>query len=90
MFEPFNVHDDGGIQVEEAFKILQKCGGSIAIKVIKTWLNGWVTSRRMHEDPMLGCLLGCRQGEDCLAHYLVCPHMYALQNFLFKDVSSNP
>ena len=31
---------------------------------IKTWLNGWTTSCRMHEDTLHRCLFGC--GSDNL------------------------
>ena len=46
---------------------------SIIAGVLKTWCNGWCTSRRFVEarkDCLYGC--GCHQG-DSLEHYLVCP-----------------
>ncbi len=55
-----------------------------AIKVVKTWLNGWATSARMHEEVVLPCLFGCSGKTDDLIHYLQCPHLYALCNYFFK------
>ena len=39
--------------------------------VIKTWCNGWVTSRRFKDDD-LGCIFGCAGGEHSIEHYAVC------------------
>ena len=64
--------------------------GHIALKVIKTWLNGWATSHRMHEDPILPCLFGCKDHRDSLPHYVMCPNIYAFQRYLFGDVPSDP
>ena len=61
------------------------------MKVIKTWLNGWATSHRMHEDKVLCCILGCGDGSlDSLTHYIHCPHMLAFQRYLFENVSTDP
>ena len=71
---------------EEAFSVLKNVGGGIAMKVIKTWLNGWATSHRMHEDNVLCCLLGYGDGSlDSLTRYIHCPHMLAFQKFLFEN-----
>ena len=90
LFSPFDINADGMLQVDLAIQTLKKVGGHIALKVIKTWLNGWVTSHRMHEDPILPCLLGCRGQSDTLEHYIMCPHVYAIQRFLLAEVSSDP
>jgi len=90
LFSPFDIDTDGMLQVDLAIKTLRKAGGHIVLKVLKTWLNGWVTSHRMHEDPILPCLLGCRDQKDTLKHYIMCSHMYAFQRFLVADVSSDP
>ena len=42
-------------------------------KALKTWLDGLVTSHGMQEDPILPCLLGCRDQKDTLMHYIMCP-----------------
>jgi len=90
MFRPFNIHADGMINVELAVNILRKVSGHIALKVIKTWLNGWATSHRMHEDTILPCLFGCKDYKDSLPHYIMCPKIFAFQRYLFGDVSSDP
>jgi len=90
LFSPFDINADGMLQVDLATHTLKKAGGHIALKVLKTWLNGWATSHRMHEDPILPCLLGCRGQKDTLKHYIMCPHVYAIQRFLLTEVSSDP
>ena len=57
---------------------------------MKSWLNGWATSHRMHEDPMLDCILGCSHVPDSLNHYVFCPHLFAFQRYLFGDISDDP
>ena len=52
---------------------------------MKTWTNGWITSRRMHEEATHNCLLGCRDCPDSLPHYLQCSHLYALVKFMLHD-----
>ena len=42
------------------------------------------------DDPILPCLLGCRDQKDTLKHYIMCPHVYAFQKFLLAEVSSDP
>ena len=60
------------------------------MKVLKCWCNGWASSRRYHEEPVLPCLFGCKHAEDDLHHYMQCPHLYALWTYLIPGVSSNP
>ena len=69
---------------------LKEVKGSVAMKVIKTWFNGWATSQRMHEDVTLCCLLGCHGAEDKLSHYAQCPYLYAMLKFLFSNMSDCP
>ena len=38
----------------------------------------------------LGCLLGCCNQSDSLKHYIHCPRLFALQKFLFQDISEEP
>jgi len=90
LFQPYNIFDGDGANFDEAFEILSKIGGHISLKVVKTWLNGWATSHRMHEDIVLKCLLGCNAADDSLSHYVFCPHMYAFQRYLFAGVSEDP
>ena len=60
--------------------------------VVKTLVNSWTTSARMHEDLVLPCIFGCGSSPhpdalmvissgptkpaDTLAHYMVCPILW--------------
>ena len=90
LFLPYDIQADGALDINSIFETLRKLGGSASMKVIKTWLNGWATSTRMHEDKDLGCLLGCCNQSDSLKHYIHCPRLFALQKFLFQDISEEP
>jgi len=90
LFRPFNIHTDGMINVDLAVHTLKTMSGHITLKVMKTWLNGWATSHRMHEDPILPCLFGCKDHKDSLPHYVMCPQIFACLMFLFRDISSDP
>ena len=70
---PYDIFAGDGPNFPEAFEILGKAGGHICTKVVKTWLNGWAMSHRMHEDVVLGCLVGCNDASDSLSHYVFCP-----------------
>ena len=47
------------------------------LMVIKTLVNSWSTSRRMHESVIHPCLF-CGDGEDDLAHYLICDVLWTV------------
>ncbi len=61
-----------------------------AMRVIKTWVNSWATSYRMHEPVLLPCLFGCANASDQLSHYVMCPILFALQTLLIPDAPQNP
>ncbi|CAK0856475.1 unnamed protein product [Prorocentrum cordatum] len=44
----------------------------IRASVLRTWLDGWCTARRLGSRGH-ACRLGCAAGEDCLRHYVRCP-----------------
>ena len=44
--------------------------------VLRTWLNGWATSTRYHEQVRHKCLWGCPVGDDTTAHYIVCRRLW--------------
>jgi len=46
-----------------------------ALIAIRSLFNGWVTSSRMHETPVLPSLCGCGKNDD-LFHYLRCPRLW--------------
>jgi len=90
VFAPFELSAESGFDLDGAFATLQSLSGSQAIRILKTWLNGWATSHRMHEDPVLDCLLGCDGAKDSLPHYVMCPHLFAFVSFFFEGTSSDP
>ncbi len=76
MFAPF---DTSGIEIPAALGVLAMMRKHDATRVFKTWVHSWATSYRMHEHVLLPCLSGCPGQPDRLAHYLMCPMLYALQ-----------
>ena len=47
-----------------------------AMCVIKTWVNGWTTSDRMHEPDIKPCIFGCANANDILSHYVHCTKLW--------------
>ena len=92
LFQPYVIDFDSTIHFQQSFKVLKKCGCAVAVKVIKGWCNGWASSHRYgnQEAIKLPCLFGCKNEKDSLSHYLICPHLLALQKFLVGDVSEWP
>ncbi len=97
MFLPYDIFDGEGSPASNgvftaAFALLKgkTLPSPVRIKVVKTWLNGWATSHRFHEDEIHDCLLGCKGEKDSLTHYVNCPHIYAMLRFLFVDISEDP
>ena len=90
LFMPFDIFAGVGANFDEAFEVLDRAGGPVGTKVVKTWLNGWATSHRMHEDHALDCLFGCKDAADSMNHYVFCPHLFAFQKFLFQGISDDP
>ena len=89
MFQPYELDFQQAIHLDRCWGALKKCRVADAVKIIKTWSSGWATSSRYHEGVLLPCLFGCKC-IDKLAHYFVCPHLFALWTFLAGDVSSDP
>ena len=90
MFQPYELDFQQAILLDGCWGALKKCRVADAVKIIKTWSNGWATSSRYHEGIILPCLFGCKACIDCLEHYIQCPHLLALWTFLAGDVSSDP
>ena len=82
IFQPYVLDFDSIIDLPDLLIRVQKLNAGNAAKVIKTWLNGWVTSYRMHEGCLHNCLLGCCGESDSMSHYVHCPHLYALIRYL--------
>ena len=49
---------------------------SVCTVVLKTVVNAWTTSHRLHETSLHPCLFGCRDGTDELKHYLKCGRLW--------------
>ena len=90
LFAPYDIYAEEGANFEAAYGLLDFVGGHVGLRVVKTRLNGWATSHRIHEDPIFECILGCKDAPDSLSHYIFCPHLYAFQRFLFDDISDDP
>ena len=88
-FLPFVVNASD-IDLEASLHALKGIGVANRAKVLKTWLNGWVTSHRMSEPVLLNCIVGCADEPDDLKHYLQCSRMYATACFVVQGTSDNP
>ena len=55
---------------------LRRCSTHIAMCAIKTYVNGWTTTHRFHEQARLPCIFGCRGCNDTLSHYLSCERLW--------------
>ena len=72
---PELVDDVAIVNLDHAFALLRGLPRHAAMCVLKSWLNGWCTSRRFHEARTLSCLLGC-PAPDTFAHYAACPRLW--------------
>lgn len=57
----------GGL--EQCFRQVKQ---QAAFALLRTFISGWTTSHRMHEDVLLPCIFGCRNETDTIAHYMLC------------------
>jgi len=48
----------------------------VSMCLFKTWVGGWTTSIRMHEEKRLNCIFGCTDEPDSLDHYLRCAPLW--------------
>ena len=81
-FTPDGLASDSRLDIRESLDLLADLGSpGISVKVLKTWLNGWVTSYRMTEQVLHNCLLGCQGYPGSLDNMCHCPHLYALTIF---------
>ena len=58
-------------------KVLMTIKPGPRLMVIKTLVNSWSTSRRMHEPTILPCIF-CGEGQDYLTHYLECDCLWTI------------
>ena len=91
-FSPYSVDFTSMVSLDECFATLKGCSVSVAIRVLKGWINGWATSHRYRnvERTVLPCLFGCMHGNDSLSHYLMCPHLFALWSFFIEGTPEDP
>ena len=89
LFAPYSL-EDVGVDLQSAFAVSRKLRKHDAMRVLKTWVNSWATSHRMHDPIRLPCLLGCQDGADSMAHYVQCPFLYYLLVKLRPDSLPSP
>ena len=75
LFSPYLV-DWENINFENSLTAVKALQPGNAMKVLKTWSNGWHTSSRIQATHINPCLFGCHGVRDDLHHYIVCPQMY--------------
>ena len=90
LFLPYTLDFQNSISLDGCLASLRKNSVSVALKVLKGWINSWATSRRCGDDKLLPCVFGCACCPDELEHYLQCPHLLALWRFLAMRVSEDP
>ena len=77
--------------ISDALTALDKQTKACAIMVIKSWLNGWSTSSRFHEETIQVCLWGCRDEVDAMRHYVLCPRMWlSIEAAVGERVTTDP
>ena len=89
MFSPYPV-DWENINFENSLTAVKALQPGNAMKVLKTWSNGWHTSSRIQATHINPCLFGCHGVRHDLRHYIVCPQMYGLCKFLDRGISHLP
>lgn len=77
MLQPSTLDFSSSISLEVIVGALKRNRVAENMRMVKSWCNGWATSRRYHEDLLLPCLFGC-QGHNvfcplCLVPQSVCP-----------------
>ena len=89
MFSPYLV-DWENINFEVCLAVVKNLHSGNAMKVWKTWLNGWHTSSRCQATQFHPCLFGCHGARDDLHHYIICPQLCSLRKYLYRDLSQYP
>ena len=84
----FSIADPGAKRdrITRVFEIMRKsCVPSTVVVVLRTWMNGWTTTRRFAQ-PLQKCHL-CGGGSDSLEHYLQCPFTIGVWLQRFGQIS---
>ena len=53
-------------------KLVSSLPRVVAQQAVRSVLNGWCTSHRLHESVQLPALCGCHNEIDSLDHYIIC------------------
>ena len=83
-------HHLNHIDLTASLKLFAEVGVACRAEVMKTWLNGWITTHRMSEPVLRSCLLGCRNQPDKVAHYVMCPRIFAATVYNIPATSADP
>ena len=75
--------------MDATFKAMRAFQKHEAMQVVKTWCISWATTRRLHLQPLLPCVLGWPDEIDDLSHYIVCPHLWNIARTAFPNVQLN-
>ena len=68
---------------------LREAKPSRAAPILRTLLNSWTTTHRVHADQRLRCLWGC-DNIDSLTHYAVCPRLYSFVSVVLPSAVRCP
>ena len=89
-FAVFEMDFGNSVNLDSCISALDLISIPDKTKVIKTWLNGWATTYRIKGDFKRDCLLGCPGEPDSLAHYVMCPRIYACLLHVLPSTSDDP
>ena len=89
LLAPYEIHHNS-VNLDLCIKSLNLISGPSRVRVVKTWLNGWATTDRIKGDFRRSCLLGCPGEADSLAHYLMCPRVFASVKFVVNTAHEDP
>jgi len=89
LFAPYEINYNL-VNIDSCIHSLNLVSAPSRVKIVKTWLNGWATTYRIKGDFRRSCLLGCTGEPDSLAHYLMCPRIYACVQFVLPDTHEDP
>ena len=59
----------------DVFSAMRPFPPHVRMILIRTWVNAWKTTTRMHERDIVSCFCGC-SAPDFLAQYIVCPRLW--------------
>ena len=67
------------IRVTRAMQVISRLAKTVPPRVqsaiLRTWYNGWCTSRRFQRLDGGTCMFGCSAGADSIEHYACCKHI---------------